>query len=188
MHHDRQRVARGMQPFAVLPEATDGAQQVELLQVTLLKPVNFREVKECLIGQFHVGHTFKDVLEFLPGFIVLFLPKCQQAIQKFRAYRNAQIRVLLHLLENHGRLVKHLLRHVGFADPKPCLKGVRGARITVGHRGVFRARHVKALTAEVAFRQQQLHARLGIIALLLAFGLVRVRELHQPTAQDILHI
>ena len=80
------------------------------------------------------------------------------------------------------------MRHVGFADPKPCLKGVRGARITVGHRCVFRARHVKALSPEVAFRQQQLHARLGIIALLLAFRLVRIRELHQPTAQDILHL
>ena len=86
MHHDRERFARGMQPFAVLPKTADGAQQVELLKVTLLKFVDFREIKECLIGQFHVGHTFKDVLELFPGLIVLFLPKCQQAIQKFRAY------------------------------------------------------------------------------------------------------
>ncbi len=156
VHHNGQRRAGHVQPFASMPQPTDRTEQIELLQITLLEPIYFRQTKQCAIGQLHIRHPFEDVLKLLARRIMLFLPKRQQPREEFRADGHGLVRIILQRFKRLRRLIINLLRHERFANAELGLDGVRRAGVAIGHGGILRARHIVALALVVTFGQQQL--------------------------------
>src|SRR5262249_51889678 len=116
LHHDRQRLTRGVVAFAVAAQAADRAQQLQLFDIALLGPVHFRQVVEHLVGNFDGRHALEDAAEDGPGLVAVAAPACQHAAQELRTDGDVTLAAARQTLERLLRLVIHLLLHEGFAD------------------------------------------------------------------------
>ena len=118
LHDDRQRLPRRVEPLARSAEASNCAEQIELIHVSLFRAVNFREIEQRLIGQLDVRNSIEHGAEDFSRFVLIAAPMREHAAQEFGSYDDFGFAAGREFLEDSFRLIVNLLSHERLTDAK----------------------------------------------------------------------
>ena len=182
LDNDGEWQTRWVGPLAVSSQSAHRPQQVQLVDVTFLIAVDFREAVQRLVGQRDRRHAIQHAPEDHPGLVTITPAMRQHAPQELRPDHHVEFTTVGKLLENQFRLVIDFLSQEGFADSKLGLDRLGRLGVPILDSGELVPRQVVPLRLGKIPCQQQLDLGLGLVIKLLALAV-----LDNPAPQDVLN-